>query len=340
MKNILLILLLSLCAYCVVSSPGSSFAVDSGGCLTCHRYPGLVKFEKPDKIKVLHIDEEKHLRSSHGKTDCRQCHPKTVQIPHTNVTEVSCNKNCHLDDKEKIDKIDRSYLTNFHKEERFAISRLDSGTSCRVCHPLYPHSEHNKVRAYINMHLGYTLCEVCHLKKEGMQNITYDWKDPEEFEYLGQSSGTQNKVKTKKGSSAESIISKMLRIYSEERKGPDGSPETVYYISRIAVYKTENGEDKLFINSEDNDRARAFLEKEKKLSTEKRKKELDFFHRNIAKKEISVACNECHSSKGIMDFRQLGFHEKRAYDLEYMNIKGLVTKYDTFVIPNLFGPKK
>ena len=99
--------------------------MDRGGCLTCHRYPGLVKYEKPDTFKVLHIDEEKHLLSPHSKTECRECHPKTVQIPHTGVTDLECTTECHAEDKEKIDNIDRAYLTDFHKNERFAITRLD-----------------------------------------------------------------------------------------------------------------------------------------------------------------------------------------------------------------------
>lgn len=56
--------------------------------------------------------------------------------------------------------------------------------------------------------------------------------------------------------------------------------------------------------------------------------------------EISAACDECHSQNGILDFQKLGFSERKANDLRYLNIKGLVTKYDTFYIPNLFGPKK
>ena len=43
-------------------APVSGMAVDHGGCLTCHKYPGLVRMEKPDNIKVLHIDEEIHQK--------------------------------------------------------------------------------------------------------------------------------------------------------------------------------------------------------------------------------------------------------------------------------------
>lgn len=320
----------------IFKGTSSSYAMDRGGCLTCHRYPGLVRFEKPDKFKVLHIDEEKHLLSSHSKTECRECHPKTVQIPHTNVTEVECTTKCHSEDKGKIDNIDRSYLTDFHKKEKFAITRLDDESSCRVCHPLYPHSKNNKVRALVNMHTGFMLCEVCHFKKEHRDNLIYDWKTPEEFEFTGEPYGTHEKKEVKEQKEPESFISKMLKIFDEE-KGLTETTAIKHFISRIAVYKTDEGKRKLFINTEDNQKAGEFLEKEKKLSKADSEKELNFFHRDIAKKEISVACDECHSPKGILDFRKLGFSENKAKDLQYLNIKGLVTKYETFYLPNLFG---
>jgi hypothetical protein len=288
---------------------------------------------------VLHIDEEKHLLSSHAKTDCRQCHPKIVQIPHTNVTDVECTTKCHFEDKEKIDSIAPAYLTDFHKEERFAITRLDDESSCRVCHPLYPHSENNKVRALINMHTGFMLCEVCHIRDRNRENLTYDWKDPEEFEFTGEPYGRHQKQEIKEPEKSKSVISRMLRIFSEETELEE-TVDITYLISRIAVFRTEEGKKSLLINTQDNDRAKEFLDKEKKMGLSEKEKELNFYHRDIAKKEISVACDECHSPKGIMDFRKLGFNENRTYDLQYLNIKGLVTKYETFYFPNLFGPKK
>jgi len=323
----------------IVTFPAPSHGMDRGGCLTCHRYPGLVKFEKPDTFKVLHIDEDKFLLSSHAKTECRECHPKTVQIPHTNVTEVECTAKCHSKDKAKIDSIDRDYLTNFHKDQRFAITRLDDGSSCRVCHPLYPHSEHNKVRALLNMHTGFMLCEVCHIKDRKQPDLFYDWKKPEEFDFTGEPYGTHEKMDDTAEEESGSVISKMLKIL-DDVKEPEEASKAKHFISRIAVYRTEDGKNKLIMNTEDNQKAAAFLKNEKSLSKAVREKEMVFFHRHIAKKEISVACDECHSSKGIMDFGKLGFSESKAKDLQYLNIKGLVTKYETFYIPNLFGPKK
>ncbi|HBH61207.1 MAG TPA: hypothetical protein DDX85_05600 [Nitrospiraceae bacterium] len=335
----LTIILLLLGASFIFTIPAPSYAMDRGGCLTCHRYPGLVKYEKPDKLKVLHISEDKYLLSSHAKVECRECHPKTVQIPHTNVTDVECTVTCHASDKEKVDTIDRSYLTNFHKEQRFAITRLDDESSCRVCHPLYPHSQHNKVRALLNMHTGFMLCEVCHIKDRNQLSVSYDWKKPEEFEFTGEPYGTHEKNVDNAEEKPDSVISKMLKIL-DDPKEPAEAAKVRHFISRIAVYRTENGINKLIINTEDNQKAGEFIKNEKRLSPADREKDLIFFHRHIAKKEISVACDECHSPKGIIDFRKLGFSESKAKDLQYLNIKGLVTKYDTFYIPNLFGPKK
>jgi hypothetical protein len=337
MKKHIVILLFSLSVVSVFYTVQSGYAFDKGGCLTCHKYPGLVKYEKPDKVTVLHIDEGKHLTSPHGRTDCKACHPNTAQVPHTGVKKVDCTSKCHFEDRDKIDNIIPSDLQKYHKEEKFAITKLDDKTACRVCHPLYPHSANNKVRALLNMHIGFMLCEVCHLKKEGADRLAYEWKEPEEFEFTGEPYGTHSKQEAKEPHKSDSIISKMLRIMDRESDGEEKAGE-IHLISRIAVFKTEKGKKTLFVNTHDNKKAEEYLKKEKNMSGSDKEKELEFFHLDIAKKEISVACDECHSTKGILDFRNLGFSKNKARDLQYLNIKGLVTKYDTFYFPNLFGP--
>jgi hypothetical protein len=334
-KTIVFILLMAVaCLFPGISD--ISFAVDHGGCLSCHRYPGLVRLEKSGVFKMLHIDEEKHLESAHAKTDCRECHPRTIEVPHTNVTDVDCTVKCHLDEKEKIDAIDPEYLRDFHKKERFAITKIDDRSSCRACHPLYPHSSNNKVRAFLNMHTGFLICESCHLKKENYKNLVYEWKAPEVFEFVGEPYGMHTKRETKAPEKKKGMISKMLKILSSDNNGPEGNV-TEYLISRIAVFSADGGPRRNLENTVDIEKAKEFNEKAKSLGGSAKEKELEYFHRDIARKEVSVACDECHSTKGILDLRALGFSARRAKDLEYMNIKSLVTKYDKFVIPNLFG---
>jgi len=286
-------------------------ALDEGGCLTCHQYPGLVRHKPNDGFKVLHIDEAKYSSSPHGQVDCRKCHPTVVKVPHTDETRVDCTTTCHLDAKER-EMVKNTPLQSFHKAEQSFITRLEDETACRVCHHLYPHSENKVVRALLNLHTGFMMCDVCHLKKENYPDSTYHWKDTENADFSGQPFGTYYNPKTQT------------------------AHKSAHFLSRIAVYVKNNGDKQLTFNPADTRKAQEFLLKEKSLTNDQRTDALDYFHRDIAKKEISVACDECHSFHSILNFKELGFSEKTATNLKSLNIKGLVTKYKTFYFPDLF----
>jgi hypothetical protein len=310
MKTYIFLILTVLIGWTGLAADDVSFALDEGGCLTCHRFPGLVRHEKDDGFKVLHIDEARYARSAHGKTDCRQCHIRVTKVPHTGETAVNCNTQCHLKVKEK-DRIKNFPLDSIHKKEQFFITRLDDESACRICHPLYPHSENKLVRALLNMHTGFMLCEVCHLKKENLADYTFAWNNTENATFSGEPFGTYYNPKKTKAQTSE------------------------HFISRIAVFVKDKG---LITDSEDIPKAKEFLQKEKNMSADQKAKALDFFHRHIAKKEISVACDECHSKHSILDFRHLGFDLKKTHNLMVLNIKGLVTKYETFYFPQMLRP--
>jgi len=328
LKKYLLESLLIISVFFVLNTAGTCFAIDRFGCLTCHKYPGLAKIEKQNGIRVLHIDERKHLDSPHGKVDCRKCHPKIEQIPHTGASVLDCTTECHLKDKEKIKAI-KSSSGAFHKDEKFVITTLHDNSSCRACHPLYPHSKNIKMRAFINMHTGFMFCEMCHLKKDSLKGFTYEWNRPEHVEFTGGPYGTHQEKSQETGG----VITQILRIFSSQ----ENQAKTEYVISRIAVFSNENSKKSVMVNTWDTKKAIEFKNREKNLRPEEKEKELKYFHKDVAKMEISVACNECHSPKGILDFKQLGFEERKINDLQYLNIKSLVTKYDVFYMPNLFG---
>ncbi len=288
----------------------SSFALDEGGCLTCHQYPGLVRLEKAKWFKVLHIDEEKYFSSPHGKLRCKQCHTTIKKVPHTDETSTDCTTECHQKDAEKI----ANYpLETIHKSEHSYIVSLKDNSSCRVCHPIYPHSDNKLVRAFLNMHTGFMFCEVCHIKRGKVNHLVYDWEDTENADFSGEPFGTYYNPQTNKAHRAE------------------------HFISRIAAFSMDKDKKLGLMNIQDVGQANEFILTEKTLKTEAKKKKLTYFHRDIERKEISVACNECHSAKSILDFEKLGFDKKKTKDLIYLNIKGLVTKYKTFYFPDLFG---
>lgn len=296
----------------LLDAPTDCFALDEGGCLTCHQYPGLVRHKPNDGFKVLHIDEAKYASSPHGKIDCRKCHTPVVKVPHTDETRVDCTTTCHLDQKDQ-NMVKNYPLKSFHKAEQSYITRLEDETACSVCHHLYPHSENKLVRALLNMHTGFMQCDVCHLKKDNFPAVAYDWKDTENADFSGEPFGTYYNPKTAK------------------------AHKSLHFLSRIAVFVKDNGNRQLTFDSEDPRKASEFLLKEKILTADQKAESLNYFHRNTAKKQISVACDECHSSQSILDFQQLGFDDITTNHLISLNIKGLVTKYKTFYFPELFG---
>jgi hypothetical protein len=290
---------------------GNSLAMDKGGCLTCHQYPGLVRPEEPDGFKVVHIDEERYLRSPHGKTDCRKCHTTIHKVPHVGETSVNCTNECHLTEKDK--KLIADYdLKTLHAKEKSYITRLADGSSCRQCHGLYPHHSSQLARAFINMHIGFMVCETCHIKREKFKPLRYDWTNSESAEFAGKPFGTRFNPNI--GDTAESA----------------------HFISRITAFSKENGKERPLLNTWDTQKAKAYLAEEKDLTSAEKEKRLQYFHQDIHKKEISVTCDECHSKHSILDFKGLGFSDKKATDLIYLNIKGLVTKYKVFYFPEMF----
>lgn len=305
---------LAMTFYFIVLTVNNVFALDEGGCLTCHQYPGLVRMAKPDGLKALHIDEVKYLNSNHGKLQCIQCHITIDKVPHTGETEIDCTTKCHKGDKgDKEKKLPMNYsLKGFHRQEQSFIVKLKDNSSCRACHPLYPHSDNKLVRSFLNLHAGFMFCEVCHINRKKIKNLSYEWESSETAEFSGKPFGT---------------------FYNPHTKNAHKSS---HFISRIAVFTTNNGKKRSLTNIRDTARAKAYLGKEKNLQADAKKKELAYFHKDIEKKEISVACNECHSSNSILDYKKLGFDKKKTKNLIYLNIKGLVTKYKTFYLPHLF----
>jgi hypothetical protein len=80
--------------------------------------------------------------------------------------------------------------------------------------------------------------------------------------------------------------------------------------------------------------AREYVNVRERLSPEQRDVYKMKFHGNI--KDKGHTCETCHAPKGILDYKALGFSEKRTADLQFLNIKGMITKYEEFHIPGLF----
>lgn len=290
---------------------GNCVAMDPEGCLTCHQYPGLATLKENKRINILHIDEAKYAASAHGKFACRKCHTTVEKIPHTGQLKVDCTTECHLTDSEKR-LVAKQPLSRFHRKEQSAIIALQDPSSCRICHELYPHSENNMVRGLLNLHTGFMVCEVCHLNKDKFPGCYFDWNGAEIAEFSGEPFGTFYNPNLKKAHKSN------------------------HFISRISVFQSVGGEKRSLVNTRDARQAKDYVRTLNSLNAAQREKRLEFFHRTINRKEISVACDECHSTHSILNFQKLGFDQKTTNNLVNLNIKGLVTKYKTFYLPKLF----
>jgi hypothetical protein len=210
--------------YFLFVGPSECFGLDEEGCLTCHQYPGLVRLEKENGVKELHIDEEKFFTSPHGEFRCKQCHTTIAQVPHTGETRTDCTTECHQKDAKN----------------------------------------NNLVRSFLNMHTGFMFCEVCHINRGKVNHLVYDWEDTENADFSGEPFGTYFNPRSNKAHKADE-----------------------HFISRIAVFSLDEGKKRGLMNSQDTAAANEFMLQQKNLKPDARKKELDYFHRDIERKEIS-----------------------------------------------------
>jgi hypothetical protein len=182
--------------------------------------------------------------------------------------------------------------------------------TCYICHADLPHNKSKKIRAMLNMHTNYMACETCHLENTPKRSVVYKWYSPVEKHPKGPFFGTSYNPET-------------------------GELETAHtHFSKIAPFTEKNGKLTPIVQMGDVALAKQYVRIRDRLSPEQKKSETKRFHVDIRPKGPN--CQVCHSAKGILDFKALGFSAKRTVDIEELNIKGIITKYEEFYLPDLF----
>jgi len=281
-------------------------------CLSCHQYPGLVRQNEGQQngLKILHIDNVKYRASSHGHVDCTACHIDVDKIPHVGKNKTNCQSNCHQSNK------DKKLLANtprkrFHKNEQSVITLLEDKTSCKVCHQIYPHTKEPFVRAFLNMHTGYMVCEVCHLDRAKFTVARYGWVQTKDVQFEGEAFGT-----------FYDPLHKLTLV-----------PEST--LSRIAPYVNREGKLEALMNTWDTDGAINVYSSRRQLNEEEKVLEFTRYHRDVVKMKQTTACEKCHSANGLIDFQAIGFSNERSNTLINLDIGDIIKKYDVFYIPEL-----
>ena len=183
---------------------------------------------------------------------------------------------------------------------------------CYICHSDYPHSKSKKVRALLNMHTEFFVCETCHVEERKDASIKYKWYNPYESTPQGPFFGTSYDTESGNLVEVEDLFSKIAPYFEDAEGNLDSA-----------------------LKIQDSPRAQDYMKVRDKLTPEQRDNVKKKFHIDIKPK--GHECKKCHSKKGLLDFKELGFTANRTIDLEQLNIKGMVTKYEQFYIPNLFA---
>lgn len=225
--------------------------------------------------------------------------------------------------KTKIDEKRRSaILEEVRRQEEYEIHRHfhnvvdypripeNMRPVCYICHSDYPHSKHKKVRALLNMHTQFFVCETCHIEEQKDAEIVYTWYNPLDENPRGPFFGTSYDPET----------GNLVEV--EDR------------FSRIAPYFKSGDKLSSAIQMQDAPLAQDYMQVRDQLTPEQRDNVKKKFHVNIKPK--GHECKTCHSKDGILDFRKMGFAENRIVDLQQLNVAGMITKYEKFYLPNLF----
>jgi hypothetical protein len=199
---------------------------------------------------------------------------------------------------------------HFHHLVTYPQPPEEKQAVCFICHSKLPHSKTKKIRAMLNMHTNFFACETCHLEITPGEAVVYKWYSPVEQNPTGPFFGTSYDPET-------------------------GELEMVDdHFSKIAPFYKENGTLVPTIHMQQGEMARDYVKVRDQLTPEQRDGITKKFHVDILPK--GPECQVCHVSNGILDFKKLNFSPKRIADLENLSIKGMITKYDEFYLPDLF----
>ncbi len=226
--------------------------------------------------------------------------------------------------KEKIEESQRSAILeevrrqeeyekhrHFHNVVEYPQLPENMRPVCYICHSDYPHAKNKKVRAMLNMHTQFFVCETCHIEDKKDVDVVYRWYNPFNENPPGPFFGTAYDPETGNLQEVEDQFSKISPFFKSGDK----------LNSAIQI--------------QDSDLAQDYVKVRDQLTPEQRDNVKKKFHVNIKPK--GHECKVCHSRKGLLEYKELGFAKNRTIDLEQLNIKGMVTKYEKFYIPNLFG---
>ena len=201
--------------------------------------------------------------------------------------------------------VEKYRLDHFHNLDDVVLAGIQSHSLCVTCHTDYPHSKDNKTRAFFNAHAWFMACEVCHMKSQNNEQLSYRWLQPDN------------------GKALTSL---------------DGQPGV--YGGLIVPLKVDNGIEKRLdvLSGDDQVYIEEFIRLQKILNEYQIDLAQKRIHKSLSKEAVS--CGQCHTEKSILNFDQLLYSRRRASHLRSLDMTVMTNNHSEFYIPNLSGKTK
>ncbi len=202
---------------------------------------------------------------------------------------------------------------HFHMIDQYVDHQEPNPPICVVCHGTYPHGKEKKVRALLNLHTGFIACAVCHARQDENAGTELDGSQKEKIDFLW--------VDRKTGEIENTV------------KGEYGKyPAKIYPIKF-----TKQGPSRIFTPIK-TEAAQQFLKMRPDLTSDQVAEAKAKLHGPLSKKP--VFCADCHQKNGYLDFKKLGFPERRVEHLVSSEFVGMIDKYKTFYLPSVLDFSK
>lgn len=190
--------------------------------------------------------------------------------------------------------------SHFHITDK-SVFRLEPEPSlCYKCHGIYPHTKDSKHLSFLNLHVGFMACEVCHVRKDfkGSDHF-FVWVDIETGKKSMKAKGGYGKYDAR-------IVPVKKTRYSNKRLDKIIDEEFQDYYADL---------------------------KETRYQRENREELMEIHEYNLSKK--AVPCLDCHKKAGYLNFSTLGFPRTRINQLTSSEVSRMVEQYETFYMPKM-----
>ncbi len=194
----------------------------------------------------------------------------------------------------------REAFAQFHKYEPAAVLPVANRSACMLsgCHTELAHRRSAEIRAYMNMHSAFMTCEACHYKQPitDVGTISYGWFDH--------------------GMTADPLASAPPAGIARDAQGRLVGLDN--YVRLIAPYRERDGGREVVFTPASDERALEYERTRDRLTPEENARMKATFHQNIA--PDGPACIKCHTVKGQLDYKALGFSPERTKELEMLRV--------------------